>query len=184
MSKLNPAQELSKAIELAGALHYDQFDKGGKPYVLHVLKVMHYLKSDDYQLNSIAALHDSVEDTSLTFEGMEKMGFSARVIQGIGRLTKQRGHSHNEYLRGVLQSKDACQVKLCDLRHNTDIRRLKGLREKDFTRMKKYHKMHMQIKSMLQWYELNNAVDYPSASSYLNERDCYIKNVMEVYFED
>lgn len=155
MTKLNPAQSLAKAIELAGNLHYDQFDKGGRPYVLHVLKVMHYLKSDDDELNSIAVLHDAVEDTSLTFEELRKLGFSERVIDGINRLTKQRGQTHEEYLRGVLMSYDACRVKLCDLRHNTDIRRLKGIREKDFIRMQKYHKMHVQIGEMITWYRTN-----------------------------
>lgn len=155
MSILNPAQQLAKAIELAGKLHYDQFDKGGRPYVLHVLKVMHYLKSDDDELNSIAVMHDLVEDTEITFEALSIMGFSGRVIDGVRRLTKQRGQTHEEYLRDVLMSYDACRVKLCDLRHNTDIRRLKGIREKDFTRMQKYHKMHMQIGEMIEWYRVN-----------------------------
>jgi hypothetical protein len=41
------------------------------------------------------------------------------------------------------------KVKLADLRHNSDIRRLKGVTEKDIRRVEKYHKMYLQIKEKL-----------------------------------
>lgn len=182
---LSSAQQLALMIKLAAEHHQDQFDKGGRPYVLHVLKVMHYLKEkDDDLLNCIAVGHDLVEDTTVTFGDLIQQGISSRVIGGISRLTKVEGQSHDDYLRGILESHDACRVKLADLRHNTDIRRLKGLREKDLKRMQKYHKMHMQIKSMIQWFELNPVAGYPGPTTWEIERDEYITNVMEVYFAD
>ena len=42
------------------------------------------------------------------------------------------------------------RVKLCDLRHNTDVRRLKGVTDKDIARMAKYHLFYMQIQARLQ----------------------------------
>jgi len=36
-------------------------------------------------------------------------------------------------------------VKKEDLRHNSDIRRLKGITEKDIARMVKYHTFYMEI---------------------------------------
>jgi hypothetical protein len=41
------------------------------------------------------------------------------------------------------------RVKMADLRHNTDIRRLKGVSEKDIARMAKYHQFFMEIKSRI-----------------------------------
>jgi len=41
------------------------------------------------------------------------------------------------------------RVKLCDLRHNSDIRRLKGVRPKDIERVVKYHNMYLAIKEEL-----------------------------------
>ena len=38
---------LGKVLVLATNAHAGQFDRGGKPYILHPLKVMHYLKTDD-----------------------------------------------------------------------------------------------------------------------------------------
>ena len=80
----------------------------------------------------------------------ESTGFmSQRVIEAIFLLTKQRGQTQDEYLNGILASEDAMKVKLADLRHNTAIRRLKCVTEKDIRRVEKYHNMYLQIKEKL-----------------------------------
>jgi hypothetical protein len=38
---------------------------------------------------------------------------------------------------------------MCDLRHNSDIRRLKGITEKDVARIAKYHQFYLEIKERL-----------------------------------
>lgn len=178
MKTLKPADQLALAIKLAATHHYDQFDKGGRPYILHVLKVMHYLKSDDDQLNAIAAMHDLVEDTSVTLADLRDYGFSGRVIMGVQCLTKVEGQSPEEYLTGILTCEDACRVKLADLRHNSDIRRLKGLRDKDIDRMKKYHKMHLQISEMLNWFELMESDFNVPHVEYLSLRDNVVEKIL------
>lgn len=139
---------LSRMLVLSASMHEGQFDRGGQPYVLHVLKVMHYLRSDDEELNCIALGHDLVEDCGVTFEGLSKQ-FTERVVAGIRCLTKMPGETEEEQLAKVLSNIDACLVKLQDLRHNSDIRRLKGVTEKDLARMKKYHLWHLTIKAQL-----------------------------------
>ena len=129
--------------------HAGQFDRGGNPYALHPLKVMHYLKTDDEELMCIALGHDVIEDTSVTYKDLRDAGISERVIVGIRALTKVPGLTYEEYKQGVFANQDAMRVKLADLRHNTDIRRLKGISEKDIARMAKYHEFYMQIKSRL-----------------------------------
>lgn len=181
---LTPAQQLSLAIKTAAEGHYDQFDKGGRPYILHVLKVMHYLKSEDDELNCIAVLHDTIEDCDVTFEQLDKLGFSERVIDGVKRLTKQRGQSSDEYLKSILSNQDACLVKICDLRHNSDIRRLKGVREKDFTRMQKYHTMHLQIQSMLTWYEGHRADWYTFFGDWLDHQEQKVEEILSGNFSN
>ena len=42
------------------------------------------------------------------------------------------------------------RVKKADLQHNSDIRRLKGVRPKDITRIIKYHDMWLKIDAKLQ----------------------------------
>ena len=140
---------LAKAIALASEKHMGQFDKGGSPYILHPLKVMHYLKCDDPELMSIAVMHDVVEDTDVTFEDLFNMGFTGRVIDALKLLTKMPGQTHKEYVDGIKSNPDAIAVKLADLRHNSDIRRLKGITEKDVARMKKYNAMYIELKDAL-----------------------------------
>ena len=140
---------LGTMLVIATNAHAGQFDRGGAPYILHPLKVMHYLKSDDEELMCMALGHDVIEDTSVTYRDLRDAGISERVVAGIRALTKQPGQTYEEYKTGVFASEDAMRVKLADLRHNTDIRRLKGVTEKDIARMAKYHMFYMEIKSRL-----------------------------------
>jgi GTP diphosphokinase / guanosine-3',5'-bis(diphosphate) 3'-diphosphatase len=140
---------LSKMLVLATNAHDGQFDKGGKPYILHCLKVMEYLRSEDEELQCIALGHDLVEDTAVTYLDLWSAEFSARVINGINALTKRQEQTYEEYKAQVFTNRDAMLVKLCDLRHNSDIRRLKGVTDKDIARIRRYHEFYTQIKERL-----------------------------------
>lgn len=140
---------LNKMLVLATNAHAGQFDKGGKPYILHPLKVMHYLRSEDEELQCIALGHDIVEDTGVTYLQLKEEGFTERIIEGIRALTKVPGETYDEYKEKVFANEDAMRVKMADLRHNTDIRRLKGVTEKDIARVAKYHMFYLEIKSKL-----------------------------------
>jgi (p)ppGpp synthase/HD superfamily hydrolase len=110
---------------------------------------MHYLRSEDEELMCIALGHDIIEDTKVTYYELNEAGFSERVIDGIWSLTKQHGQTYDEYKEQVFANKDAMRVKMCDLRHNSDIRRLKGVTEKDVARIAKYHQFYLEIKERL-----------------------------------
>lgn len=146
---MKKGQMLSAMILCATNAHAGQFDKSGNPYILHPLKVMHYLKSDDEELQCIAVGHDLFEDTDVTINDLRSLGMTDRIIVGIKALTKMPGQSFEEYKDIVFSSKDAMQVKLADLRHNTDIRRLKGISEKDIARTAKYYQFFLEIQSKL-----------------------------------
>lgn len=147
---MTKGEMLDKAIHLATNAHHGQFDKGGKPYILHPLRVMSFLKTDDEELQCIALLHDVVEDTDTTYADLGAAGMSLRVIEGVQALTKQKGFNYDTYKEQVFNNKDAMQVKMADLRHNTDIRRLKGVTEKDVKRMTKYHQFYVELKAALE----------------------------------
>lgn len=146
---MKKGEMLNTMLVIATNAHNGQFDKGGNPYILHPLKVMHYLKSDDEELMCMALGHDVIEDTSVTYKDLRDAGISERVITGITALTKQRGQTYEEYKECIFANPDAMRVKLADLRHNTDIRRLKGVTEKDIARMTKYHTFYMEIRARL-----------------------------------
>ncbi len=140
---------LGKVLVLATNAHAGQFDRGGNPYILHPMKVMHYLKSDDEELQCIALLHDVVEDTNTTWNDLADIGCTVRVLDAVAALTKMPGQNYDQYKAGVFANEDAMKVKMADLRHNTDIRRLKGVTEKDIARMAKYNQFYMEIQARL-----------------------------------
>lgn len=146
---------LSTMLALATEIHDGQYDRGGMPYILHPLKVMHYLKSDDEELMCIALGHDMIEDCPKELKGLVEtqrllyIGFTPRIIEGIHALTKVEGETYEQYKAKVKANPDAVRVKMADLRHNTDIRRLKGVTEKDIKRTATYHAFYEELKACL-----------------------------------
>jgi len=146
---MKQGEMLAKMLILATNGHNGQYDKGGKPYILHCLKVMHQLRTEDEELQCIALGHDLIEDTNTTYHDLLMEGFTGRIIDGIAALTKQRGESYEEYKAKVKANPDAVLVKMSDLRHNSDIRRLKGATAKDFERMAKYHAFYLELQALV-----------------------------------
>jgi (p)ppGpp synthase/HD superfamily hydrolase len=141
--------KLAKAIEIAAHYHLNQTDKSGKPYILHCLRVMDKVKSKESEVKQIAVLHDLFEDTDCFPSELRREGFSTRVLNALYLLEHSSVDSYEVYINRVCSNKDAMLVKLADLRHNSDITRLKGVTEKDLKRMAKYHKAYTQIKKTL-----------------------------------
>jgi (p)ppGpp synthase/HD superfamily hydrolase len=146
---MKKGEMLGAMLVLVTNAHAGQFDRGGKPYILHPLAVMHKLRTDDEELMCIALGHDVIEDTKTTYVDLRAAGMTERVITGIRALTKVPGETYDEYKERVFANPDAMKVKLKDLMHNTDIRRLKGVSEKDIARMAKYHQFYMEILARL-----------------------------------
>lgn len=140
---------LSNAILLATKAHDGQHDRGGKPYILHPLAVMSILDTTDEELQCIAVLHDVIEDTNTTYADLIEAGMSSRVIEGVRLLTKNRGQTLEEYREGVRSNPDAIRVKMADLTHNSDIKRLKSRREKDFLRVAEYQRFYWELSDLL-----------------------------------
>lgn len=92
---MKKGEMLGKAIVIATNAHAGQYDKGGKPYILHPLTVLHKLKTDDEELQCIGVMHDLFEDTNTTVDDLRAEGFSERVINGVLALTKMPGQSYD-----------------------------------------------------------------------------------------
>ena len=138
---------LSKMLHLAVNSHHNQFDKSGMPYILHPIAVMQMVGNDE-ELQCIALAHDLVEDCDVTLEQLSAE-FTPRIVEAVGCLTKIPGESFDEYKARVKSNPDAVLVKIADLRHNSDITRLKGVTDKDIKRMAEYHTLYVELVNML-----------------------------------
>ncbi len=157
---------LTDMLVLATNKHAGQYDRGGKPYILHPLRVMYTLKCDDEELQCIAIGHDLLEDTDVTAEELDRLGFSKRVVDGIVALTKVPNETQKQVMTRICSNVDAMRVKLCDLRHNSDIRRLKGVTDKDIKRIIKYNKMYAEISDKLKVLDSPEEIQQLVTNSY------------------
>lgn len=116
-----------------------------------VVYVRMRLRTNDEELMCIAILHDVIEDSNgeYTIEKLREIGFSERVLAALSLLTHNPKEDYQEYVKKIAMNPDAILVKLEDLRDNSDITRMKGLREKDFERIKKYNKAFQYLQNVM-----------------------------------
>lgn len=135
---------LTRAIEIATEAHKGQFDKSGKDYIGHPLRVMEMCKTEDEKI--VGVLHDVVEDSPWTFQELEAEGFSKQITDALRCLTKtSENENYDEYIERIKKNPLAVSVKLNDLTDNMDIRRLPYLSDKDVKRLKKYLKAYKKL---------------------------------------
>ncbi len=130
-------EQTKKAMIIAYNAHHGQVDKSGVPYIFHPIHVAEQMETEEECI--VALLHDTVEDTNITFEVLEKE-FSATVIEALKLLTHDESIDYFDYVRKLKNNPIAKKVKLADLYHNSDITRMENPTEKDWKRKEKYHK--------------------------------------------
>nr|WP_200931688.1 HD domain-containing protein [Paenibacillus sp. Leaf72] len=59
---------MNKAIEIAAKAHEQQKDKAGHPYILHPLRVMLSLNTEEERI--VGVLHDVLEDSRITADDL------------------------------------------------------------------------------------------------------------------
>lgn len=134
---------LQKAITIAVEAHKNQTDRYQAPYIMHVMRVMMRGKTEDEKICGI--LHDVVEDTDWTFEGMQKEGFSDCILDALRCLTKGENEAYDLYIARVKTNKLAITVKINDLEDNMDVRRMPYMEPRDVDRFNKYLKAYQQL---------------------------------------
>lgn len=127
---------VENAIALALEAHKGQVDKANAPYILHPLRLLMQMESEEEQL--AAVLHDVVEDSDITFETLQEVGIPETVIEILGLLTHQETDSYENYINRIKGNVVARKVKLADLSDNMKLERIPHPTAKDIARIKKY----------------------------------------------
>lgn len=110
-----------RAMNLAYNAHHGQFDKGGVPYIFHPI---HLAESMDDEISTcVALLHDTVEDTDVTLEELARE-FPKEVVEAVALLTHDENVEYFDYVRMIKTNPIATKVKLADLAHNGDPKRI------------------------------------------------------------
>ncbi len=135
------------AKSIATDAHRGQKDKGGADYITHPVRVANGCVTNEEKI--VALLHDVLEDTDINEEYLIKMGFPGFIVDAIKSVTRKSGEHYEDFIERCSLDPIGIKVKLEDLRDNMDVSRLKNLNEKDFERLKKYHKAYWYLKSKL-----------------------------------
>ena len=135
------SESLNKAYNFALDAHQNQKRDEGVPYIIHpvaVANILTELKLDSATITT-GLLHDTIEDTNVTYESVKKeFGEEvANLVEGVTKLSaledKASDHSKAENFRKLIlaTSKDirVLLVKLADRLHN--MRTIKFIKDKD-----------------------------------------------------
>lgn len=135
---------IEKSLEIALKAYAGQTDKAGKAYILHPLRIMAKMETDEEMC--VALLHDVIEDSDFTAEDLIDNGIPANVVNTVQYLTKNTGENYEAFIDRVLENKLAAKIKLADIEDNINVLRLNTVTDKDLERIAKYHKAWHKIK--------------------------------------
>lgn len=140
---MSPEPTLEDAIALAAQAHKGQRDKAGAPYILHPIRVMLRVESEEERLTAI--LHDVVEDSPYTVEQLRELGYPAAVVAAVDRLSRREGETYDEFIERIAPDPLARRVKIADLEDNIDLTRIKDPQQRDYDRLARYEKALVRL---------------------------------------
>ncbi len=136
----NPDESVvTAAYEVARRSHQGQFRKSGEPFITHPLAVAQILADYGLDADTLAAalLHDTVEDTDLTLEDVERQFGPdvARITDGVTKLDRIKFNTREEAQAATIRKMVVAMaqdvrvliIKLADRLHN--IRTISSLPE-------------------------------------------------------
>lgn len=131
------AAHFEHALRIAVDAHAGQLDDEKRPYILHVLQVVAGVRPD-LEAMTVAALHDVVEDSPITLSHLRDQGFPESVLEAVDAISRRDGETYEDYIERVVRAPLAIRVKLADLEHNMDVRRLSHVTPSDAARLERY----------------------------------------------
>jgi len=136
---------LERAIRIALNSHAGQVDKAGRPYILHPLRLMNRMDTDQEKI--VAVLHDALEDADLTSADLRAEGFSDEIVSSLELLTRTPEMAYDEYIKRIKPNPLARRIKIADLEDNLDASRLIEVDDRSKERLNKYLRSLRELKS-------------------------------------
>ena len=131
---------LDQALAIAVAAHAGQKDRVGQPYILHPLRIMHRMATDEERM--VAVLHDVIEDSAVTLDDLRRAGFAQAIIEAVDALTRRASETYDAYVARTALLPLARRVKVADLEDNMDLRRRWHLEDRDRERVERYRRAY------------------------------------------
>ena len=154
--ELSDLQRLQAAMDLIFEVHFDQVDKGGEPYIWHLLRVgMSLLPDVDAAI--LGLLHDAREDTDVSEnELLAALDGNRDLYLMLGTLTHDGKENYLEYVMECARYPLARKVKMADIEDNLKPARLKKAKANGHDR---YHFMAKYIPALAMLRDAENGID-------------------------
>lgn len=149
---------LESAIRLAAKVHKGQLDRFGKPYILHVMRVM--MRGHDLEEQVLGALHDILERSTLTLTDITKKDYPPRVVKALDHITRREDEDYEGYIERVMQDGLAMRVKVHDLADKMDLLHVDELSMADLKRYNKQLAAYHRLKRLVEVARAN--MDVPA----------------------
>lgn len=125
-----------KALALSFEAHKAQVDKTGLSYVYHPFHLADQMRTEAEAC--VALLHDTIEDAGYTPQTLADAGMPDEVIEAVVALSHDTSVPYLDYVLGLRDKPLARAVKIADLKHNSNLSRLKKVKPSDRRRYVKY----------------------------------------------
>ncbi len=124
------------AFDIASRAHAGQYDKSGRVYVLHPIRVSE--RCVTLKAKIVALLHDTIEDTDVTVDYLRETGFPDEIVEAVLSVTRREGETYEDYVRRAAMNPIGREVKIADLEDNMNVFRLPEFTDRDAARIRKY----------------------------------------------
>lgn len=135
---------IERAIVIATEAHAGQVDKAGAPYILHPLRLMLRMQTNDERI--VAVLHDVVEDSHWNLDNLRAEGFSEQVVLAIDSVTRRDSETYGDFVLRAGRDSIGRRVKLANLEDNCDLTRIATPTERDYARIDRYRRAIEQLR--------------------------------------
>ena len=125
-------ENIDIAYNFARKAHEGQVDKAGVPYIVHPVTVAGMVDTPEEKI--VALLHDVVEDTPVSIEAVRNL-FGDRIADAVSLLTHDKSVPYENYVKLIKGNELARKVKIADLKHNMDLRRIPNPKAEDMDRV-------------------------------------------------
>lgn len=124
-----------KAYFMVSRIFKNVQDKGGNPYILHLIEVSKNVSTKKAKV--VGLLHDILEDTPISEEDLFYLEFPKEIVTAISIVTRRKNESYEEFINRIILSNNvlALKVKRADMENNMDLSRIPSVTEKDKDRV-------------------------------------------------
>lgn len=120
--------------QLVELLHSKQVDKQNRPYIRHLRTVAWRLAPHGEYAYMAGLLHDVVEDTFMTIQGLREFNYPEIVVGAVDAVTRRDGESYLELIARACAHPLGVLVKFAD--NNTNLEDIEALPAAEASRLK------------------------------------------------